>query len=206
MTEEEMRTRVAGVVLLLIIIILIVLIIVPGKEGPQGSKGLPGATGPSGYSEAEMGPMGDTGPTGPTGTVGIIGYNKWVAVELQGQSTTLPYPGAINYINYYWNSNSSSDLYLLINGAGGYKIGDIFTITNLNTHAKIYLRPNSFQNISNYSGTDYWLKGGNDNLNTALIIITGGYPSDADKNPLLINISYSMITTLNVSTTNSVLI
>jgi hypothetical protein len=210
MTEDQVRTWTPAVIVVLISIIIIVICFVPGKEGPQGSKGLPGQTGPSGYSEAEMGPMGDMGPTGPTGSSGVIGYNKWNVIELQmgaNYSTTVPYKGLTRFVNYYWGSNSKDNLYLYID-ATQYKVGDIFTITNLNNvhndvskNPKIYIRPQGFQNMNTDSSDNYWLQGGKTCLNTILIIITQGnncVEPFASGNNLLINISYSMILSDNL--------
>lgn len=198
--EEKMRTVVAGVVFAIVVIVIIVVILVPGKEGPMGSKGLPGATGPSGYSDAEMGPVGDTGATGATGSTGTVGYNKWIAVSLSGESTVLPYQGAVRYVNYYWNSNSGTDLHVHIDGTQ-YKPGDIFTITNLNSHASLWINPSNFQNMANDQSTNYGLQGGVGALNTALIIVTSGATNTdtPDPNAILINLSYSVIHTANIS-------
>lgn len=193
--EENIRTRLAGIICIIILVVIIVLCFVRGKQGPQGSKGLLGEMGPSGYSTSEMGPMGDTGPMGPTGNSGVRGYNKWIAVSIS--SDQLPYPNyPVNNINYYWNSNSSDNMHLYIDGTK-YKPGDMFTIVSLNTHAKLYINPKNFQNMGNDTSKNYWLIGGIDQFNTALIIITAG---DTTSNPdaVLINIAYSTILTFNI--------
>lgn len=211
-SKEDLVTKIAIITFVFALIVMIVVSTVPGKAGPMGAKGMPGDAGVTGYGNTEMGPTGDMGMTGATGQQGMVEYNRWIAVELGGKSTTIPYQGITKYVNYYWedpNPNPDYDMYVYID-ATQLKPGDIFTITNFTENSYLYIKPNGFQN-GNDQNTNYYLRNGKNIVssstvstgypNTALIIVTRGATNTSTPDPdaKLINITYSTIQTFNIS-------
>jgi hypothetical protein len=103
----------------------------PGPTGPQGPQGIQGPVGPQGPIGATgaTGPQGPQGATGPTGPPGVQWFNAKTQYGADSTGTNDATTAIQNAINAAVANYGGGVVYL---PAGGYKISQPLTITNVN--------------------------------------------------------------------------